>query len=188
MATKTRKMTLGVAALVIASLAVVNQATASHNALHKAFSGGATFKGLVVKTESASKAITSVVSDFETVDSRSFQIPAGDSELIVVDFSAETFCSGSGRCRARVMIGRTLGTAQQAEPAVQGTFLDTASDDGVESHAMTGSLCVRNATSSPVDLSVWLQATRADSGTLFTLDRYSLKIARNSPCTPAVNI
>ena len=54
---------------------------------------------------------------------------------------------------------------------------------------MSRALCVRNATGSPLNISVWLQATRS-SGNVddFSVEDWTLKIARNAPCSPSVNI
>ncbi len=179
-------------AVTIVVLALMRTATASHTLDHKAFSGGSTFKGLVVKTERTGLDVTAVSPNWTTVDSRGFEIPAGESQLVVVDFFSETNCLGTAdHCSARVLIGRTLSGAVALEPADGTNFAidDAPSDDNPEGHAMSRALCVRNATGSPVNVSVWLQATRAGGGvSTFHIDDWTFKIARNAPCSPAVNI
>ncbi len=168
-------------ALAVIGLASMRAASASHQSTHKAFSGGASFKGLVVKTESATRNIGESPA---VVDSRSFEIPAGESQLIVVDFSGDTTCVGG--CFARVRVGRSLGTSAFAEPNDAGGFT-TFADDGTVMASMTKALCVRNATASPLGVSVWVQALVSPGGS-FSLQHWVIKIARNAPCEPFVNI
>ena len=177
-------------AVAIMGLGIMRTATASHNADHKAFSGGAEFKGLVVKTDAGIQDITSVHPDWTTVDSRGFSIPAGESQLVVVDFFVETSCLGSGgHCSARVLVGRTLGTAIELEPASGlDLVLDTIGDSS-EGHAMSKALCVHNATGSPLSISVWLEATKLTADVSdFDIEDWTLKIAHNAPCSPSVDI
>ena len=175
-----------IAALILAALvigvALTRTATASHTSSHKAFSGGATFRGLVVKTDSTSKDIPNST---QTVDSRGFSIPAGESQLIVVDFSAVTDCTAG--CFVRARVARTAGSPLTLEPSSGGAFTAFAHANSEGLKTMTKALCVRNATGSPLNVTVWVEAL-ASPGENFTLHEWVFKIARNAPCDPAVNI
>ena len=192
--TRGRLIAVMAAIIVVMGIALVRTATATHDASHKAFSGGTGFRGLVVKTDLDPISITTFNSEWQTVDSRGFQIPANESQLIAVDFVAETRCvgTGTGRCSTRVLVGKTLGTAQSLEPASENDFaIDTAGEDSRESHAMSRALCVRNGSGAAINVSVWLQATGNTNGstvTTFELDDWTFKIARNAPCSPSVDI
>lgn len=189
--TRGRLSALGIAVLIL-GLAIMRTATASHVTSHKAFSGGSGFKGQVVKTESAEVTVTEVTPSWQTIDSRGFQIPAGESQLVVVRFSGEVVCVdgdfGGAPCLARVLIGRSLGSALELEPggATIGAglpFTITPSAGAIRS------LCVHNPTSSPLNISVWLQAARGDAGIdSYELDQVVMEITRNAPCSPAVAI
>ncbi len=179
------------AIIVVMAVALVRTATASHTTTHKAFSGGSGFKGLVAKSDSNSTSVTALDPDWQTVDSRGFQLPAGESQLVVVDFSAEVLCLGTETwCSVRAVIGETVESAVELEPASGGDFaFDTVGDDLWEGNAMSRFLCARNPAGVAVNVSVWLQARKASVNvSLFNLDDWAFKIARNTPCSPTVDV
>lgn len=186
-----------VAALMILGLAVMRTATASHGGDHDAFSGGATFKGLVVKTAEAVEPgeieITADEPDWQTVDSRGFSIPAGESQLIEVDVNTFARCDqveSVGFCLMRVVVGRSLPSAVELEPSGFSGILLRPGVGLPERRSINRALCVQNVTASPANISVWVQASRAADGSdlSYSIFDYVLKIARSTPCTPSVTI
>lgn len=184
---RSRLAALMIAVLII-GLGVGRTATASHQPTHTAFSAGAGSKGLVVKTETSQLSIGLVFDSWQTVESRGFQIPAGESQLVSIDFfSVILNCAGGGDCLVRARVGRTLAASMAAQPGSEVTFADVG--DEVAANAMSWALCVKNATSSPLDVSVWLEATKS-SGTVtdYIFGERTLKIARSAPCSPTIDI
>lgn len=183
-------------AVAIVGLGIMRTATASHGGGHQAFSGGASFKGLVVKTAEAAGGtfldVTTLEPTWQTVDSRGFSIPAGESQLIVVDVNALVTCSGSGAyCSARIVVGRMLSSAAPLLPSGLSNFLAEATSVDGDRRALSKALCVQNPTAAPINVSVWFQAAGVTGGgTLddYRIHDYTFKIARNTPCTDPISI
>ncbi len=168
-------------------------ATAGHEAQAKAFSGGAGFKGLVVKTNEIGAGVSAVTGEWQTVDSRGFQIPAGESQLIAVDFIAHTLClpnPETGGCFIRVLVGPTLGTAVELDPGAPSelTAIDSTANENHEGNIVSKALCVRNPSASPLNISVFVQAAKSHTDITYGLEYWTLKIARNAPCSPFVDL
>jgi hypothetical protein len=107
-------------------------------------------------------------------------VPAGQSALIIAEFTAESFCDAgdsSGYCSVRILIGGTEGNpAEGTDFAFDTIVTSTGNEDWWEGNAMTRS----RGPLGPGTYTVQVQAATVDgnANTTFNLDDWHLTVQR----------
>jgi hypothetical protein len=133
-----------------------------------------------VATGAAPFTTTSTTYGDVTGASATVTVPAGQTSLIIAEFTAESFCDASddsGYCTVRILIGGTEGNPAEGTNFAFDTIVTaTANEDWWEGNAMTRS----RGPLGPGTYTVQVQAATVDgnANTTFNLDDWHLTVQR----------
>jgi hypothetical protein len=123
---------------------------------------------------------------FAPLTSAAITVPAGHTDLITVDFFAESFCSndlgGATYCRLRLRVGGI-----ELSPAAGTDFIFASPQEvnnfpySIDAHAMSRFVCLSGGANGTT-YRIYLDSFRDVSSTTFTLDDWTLRLTRSHGC------
>jgi hypothetical protein len=118
------------------------------------------------------------------VTSAAISVPAGHSDLVTVDFFAESYCgneNGLDFCLMRVRVGAVEFAPADSDFRFDATQEINDSAYGRESQAMSRFLCL-NGGANGATYRIYLDGSREFTNTTFQLDDWTLRLTRSHGC------